>query len=85
MKEKYLSLLKEFPSETTNRISSTVVLGFGQGEYNAIAKVYSLKRNYKFSELQSILEIFGYLELSNFKKVIIFPVLQVILRNRRQL
>ncbi|HEN8854411.1 hypothetical protein [Streptococcus anginosus] len=72
MKEKYLSLLKEFPSETTNIRSSTVVLGFRQDEYNAIAKVYSSKRNYKFSELQSILEIFEYLESSNFKKVIIF-------------
>lgn len=69
MSEQYLSLLKEFPSETTEIRSSTTVIGLCKDEYNAIAKVYPSKRNCQFSELQSIIEIFEYLESSNSKKL----------------
>ena len=72
MNEKYLSLLKEIHSSTTDIRSSTIVVGFSNDEYNVIAKVYSSKSKYDFCELQSFLEIFEYLEFSHFKKIIIF-------------
>lgn len=72
MNEKYLSLLKEIHSSTTDIRSSTIVIGFSNDEYNVIAKVYSSKSKYDFCELQSFLEIFEYLEFSHFKKIIIF-------------
>ncbi|EPT69962.1 hypothetical protein SINDD18_00483 [Streptococcus infantis] len=72
MNEKYLSLLREIHSSTTDIRSSTIVIGFSNDEYNDIAKVYSSKSKYDFYELQSFLEIFEYLEFSHFKKIIIF-------------
>lgn len=72
MNEKYLSLLKEIHSSTTDIRSSTIVIGFSNDEYNVIAEVYSSKSKYDFCELQSFLEIFEYLEFSHFKKIIIF-------------
>lgn len=72
MNEKYLSLLKEIHSSTTDIRSSTIVVGFSNDKYNVIAKVYSSKSKYDFCELQSFLEIFEYLEFSHFKKIIIF-------------
>ena len=71
MNEKYLSLLREIHSSTTDIRSSTIVIGFSNDEYNDIAKVYSSKSKYDFYELQSFLEIFEYLEFSHFKKIII--------------
>lgn len=72
MNEKYLSLLREIHSSTTDIRSSTIVIGFSNDEYNDIARVYSSKSKYDFYELQSFLEIFEYLEFSHFKKIIIF-------------
>lgn len=69
MNEKYLSLLREIHSSTTDIRSSTIVIGFSNDEYNDIAKVYSSKSKYDFYELQSFLEIFEYLEFSHFKKL----------------
>lgn len=46
MNEKYLSLLKEIHSSTTDIRSSTIVVGFSNDEYNVIAKVYSSKSKY---------------------------------------
>ena len=54
MNEKYLSLLREIHSSTTDIRSSTIVIGFSNDEYNDIAKVYSSKSKYDFYELQFI-------------------------------
>ena len=65
MNEKYLSLLREIHSSTTDIRSSTIVIGFSNDEYNDIAKVYSSKSKYCKGIINSWIIYPGLAELVN--------------------